>query len=103
MQTPIPLSDGSWIKLTTARYYTPSGVSVQRVEGKKDYGIEPDYVIETTREEKLKIHRMLRDDRYGIEGGKEFTDPQLKAAIEIARARMEDREPDVEPRLVEKN
>ena len=40
MQTIIPLSDGSGLRLTTASYYTPKGRSIH---GK---GITPDIVIE---------------------------------------------------------
>jgi carboxyl-terminal processing protease len=35
----MPLSDGHAIKLTTSRYYTPSGISIHKV------GITPDVVI----------------------------------------------------------
>ena len=38
VQTLIPLSDGAGLRLTTAKYYTPSGVSIQNV------GITPDIV-----------------------------------------------------------
>jgi carboxyl-terminal processing protease len=39
VQKPFPLPDGSAIRLTTARYYTPTGRSIQRPydKGKKDY------------------------------------------------------------------
>ena len=40
VQTLIPLPDGDGIKLTIAKYYTPSGISIHGV------GIEPDYVVE---------------------------------------------------------
>lgn len=40
VQTILPLNNNSAIKLTTARYYTPSGRSIQAK------GIEPDYVVE---------------------------------------------------------
>lgn len=40
VQTVIPLSDGHALKLTTSRYFTPSGVSIHKV------GITPDVVIE---------------------------------------------------------
>ena len=40
VQNLYPLTDGSAIKLTNARYYTPSGVNIQGT------GIEPDVVIE---------------------------------------------------------
>jgi carboxyl-terminal processing protease len=40
VQTIIPLSDGSGLRLTTAKYYTPKG---REIHGK---GIEPDIVVE---------------------------------------------------------
>ena len=43
VQTVMPLSRGRAIKLTTSRYYTPSGDSIQ------DSGIDPDVVIEGAR------------------------------------------------------
>ena len=42
VQTVVPLSKGRAIKLTTSRYYTPSGDSIHEV------GIEPDVYIEDT-------------------------------------------------------
>ena len=39
VQTIIPLEDGSAVRLTTARYYTPSGRSIQAK------GIEPDIIV----------------------------------------------------------
>ena len=39
VQTVYPLEDGSGLRLTTARYYTPSGRSIQEV------GIEPDILV----------------------------------------------------------
>ncbi|MCZ6721243.1 MAG: S41 family peptidase, partial [Proteobacteria bacterium] len=47
VQTVIPISEGQAIRLTTARYYTPSGVSIQAL------GIEPDIVVEQARIEEL--------------------------------------------------
>ncbi|MBN2225124.1 MAG: S41 family peptidase [Deltaproteobacteria bacterium] len=40
VQSIIPLPDGSGLKITTAKYFTPSGISIQ------DKGIVPDIVIE---------------------------------------------------------
>jgi len=40
VQTIIPLSDGSAIRLTTSKYYTPSGRSIQAK------GIEPNIIVE---------------------------------------------------------
>jgi carboxyl-terminal processing protease len=39
VQTILPLFDGSALRLTTARYFTPSGRSIQ------DYGISPDVIV----------------------------------------------------------
>jgi len=43
VQSIIPLGDGSALRLTTARYYTPSGVSIQAI------GIVPDIVVHQAR------------------------------------------------------
>lgn len=48
VQTIIPLSGHGAMRLTTARYYTPSGRSIQAV------GIEPDILVEQARIEALK-------------------------------------------------
>jgi carboxyl-terminal processing protease len=48
VQTIIPLKDGSGLRLTTARYYTPSGRSIQAK------GIVPDIVVKPSRPEEEK-------------------------------------------------
>ena len=48
VQTIVPLSGHGAMRLTTARYYTPSGRSIQAV------GIEPDIVVEQARIEPVK-------------------------------------------------
>lgn len=48
VQTVVPLSESSAIKLTTARYYTPNGRSIQA------HGIVPDIVVERAKLENLK-------------------------------------------------
>jgi carboxyl-terminal processing protease len=55
VQTIIPLADGSAVRLTTSKYYTPSGTSIQAK------GIEPDIVVgeevrEHIKEEDLEGH-----------------------------------------------
>ncbi|MEQ9440803.1 MAG: S41 family peptidase [Cyclobacteriaceae bacterium] len=42
VQMPIPLDDGSELRLTISRYYTPSGRSIQKPyeEGAKEYGMD---------------------------------------------------------------
>jgi carboxyl-terminal processing protease len=59
VQTILPLSDGSGLRLTTARYYTPSGNSIQLK------GIRPDIVLEfvpvTKEDGEKKRPRFLRE------------------------------------------
>jgi carboxyl-terminal processing protease len=58
VQTVIPLEDGAALKLTTARYYTPKGRSIQAE------GITPDIVVKPIRppEEKANVEdHMLRE------------------------------------------
>jgi carboxyl-terminal processing protease len=58
VQTVMPLSDGRAIKLTTSRYYTPSGASIH------DKGIDPDIVVERDQNpsENLSASRLLETD-----------------------------------------
>jgi carboxyl-terminal processing protease len=55
VQTIIPLSGHGAMRLTTARYYTPSGRSIQAV------GIEPDIVVEQARIESMKEASQRRE------------------------------------------
>jgi carboxyl-terminal processing protease len=92
VQTIIPVPDHGAIRLTTARFYTPSGRSIQK------QGIEPDIIIPQARVEKLEDNRRreadLRDAlQEGEEGRKagaddstrEIEDYQLVRAIDILK------------------
>jgi len=81
VQTIIPLSNGAGLRLTTAKYYTPSG----RVIHEK--GIVPDIVIEeppppkdeSGQEQTLQRRRLsLPDDDLSI-------DPQLQKGVEVLK------------------
>ena len=65
VQTIIPLTGHGAMKLTTARYYTPSGRSIQAV------GIEPDIVVEQARIETIAAPQRQReaDLRGALENG----------------------------------
>ena len=58
VQTILPLSDGSGLRLTTAKYYTPSGRSIQLS------GIDPDIEIEfiPPSEEEKEEKRIIREE-----------------------------------------
>jgi len=49
VQSVFPLSDGSGLRITTAKYYTPAGRVIQ------DKGITPDIVIEVSKETEAKL------------------------------------------------
>ena len=54
VQSVLPLRNGSGIKLTTARYYTPSGKSIQT------YGIMPDVVVASA----VQVVKVTDDRKY---------------------------------------
>ncbi len=58
VQTIIPLEDGSAVRLTTARYYTPSGRSIQAK------GIEPDIIVPFVPEKKDKKTKKKKEDLF---------------------------------------
>src|SRR5574337_66796 len=105
VQTIIPLSDGSALRLTTSKYYTPSGRSIQAK------GIEPDIVVGETpkghiKEKDLEGHLAAegepekiskttkKDDKKEIDNikaepakpGDEAEDVQLKRALEYLKS-----------------
>lgn len=55
VQTISPIGDGSALKITTARYYTPSGRSIQET------GITPDIISEATEITKVNGHDSVRE------------------------------------------
>lgn len=55
VQSIIPLLDGSGLRLTVARYYTPSGKSIHRDPKNNTGGITPDIEIKVDREAMVKI------------------------------------------------
>ena len=59
MQTIIPLKEEGAIRLTTARYFTPSGKSIQAK------GIDPDIIVEPARIEKLSEASQRESDLRG--------------------------------------
>ena len=100
VQTVIPLEDGSALKLTTAKYYTPSGRSIQAE------GIKPDIVVryiktheerdaaeDSLRERDLKGHIKPKrengpaiDEPSKSENNELLQDNQLKSAIDIIKS-----------------
>jgi carboxyl-terminal processing protease len=92
VQTVIPLRDQSALRLTTAEYYTPSGISIHQK------GIEPDYVVEY-KNERLKelmenIDQPLTErDEYLYKGEKRkellFSDSHVQRALKIIKEKRQ--------------
>jgi len=100
VQTVIPLSDGSGLRLTTAKYFTPKGRSIH------GSGIVPDIVVEPAPDPKVAEQqakaqaqpgRNLRDQKIGDQEGenveigrRDVADPakdvQLQRAMELLKA-----------------
>lgn len=55
VQTVIPLSDGAGLRLTTSKYYTPKGISIQNT------GISPDILVKLEAKNGAKEHPVLRE------------------------------------------
>jgi carboxyl-terminal processing protease len=81
VQTIIPLSNGAGLRLTTAKYYTPSG----RVIHEK--GIVPDVVIEEPPppKEEPGQEQPLRQRRLSLPDDDLSIDPQLQKAVEVLK------------------
>ncbi|MEN9798448.1 MAG: hypothetical protein RL653_2144 [Pseudomonadota bacterium] len=82
VQTLIELQDGSGLKLTVARYYTPSGRSIQ------ERGITPDHVVGTdpagTREKDLRRH--FPGEPAGADGGTQAAPGALPGGLKSSAA-----------------
>ncbi len=77
VQTVMPLGSAGAMRLTTARYYTPSGRSIQAK------GIDPDIIVERARLE-------------AIEGPERRSEADLRGRLEAEEAPLEGEAPDAE-------
>jgi carboxyl-terminal processing protease len=99
VQTVIPLRGDGAIRLTTSRYYTPSGRSIQAL------GVAPDIIVEQPRREpiaateseeaapRLRSEADLRgrlENRDINEDEQRLRDEELRIAEEVAKLRQED-------------
>jgi carboxyl-terminal processing protease len=88
VQTVRPLGPDTGLKLTTARYYTPSGKSIQAK------GIVPDVMVDESEEGNLfsvlRTREADLDKHLGSGQGAEVKDPAREAAREEARKKAEE-------------
>jgi carboxyl-terminal processing protease len=86
VQTVIPLTDGSGLRLTTAKYYTPKGKSIQNT------GIAPDIVVKV---KSAKPHPTLREkdlERHLTNEQKKEEDIEKRRIEEGIPTEIEDKE-----------
>jgi carboxyl-terminal processing protease len=94
VQSVIPLSDGSGLRLTTAKYYTPLGRAIMRDEKTGKGGIAPDILIEVPREVEIKLRRQQEEiyakdkpSQSVVKREEQVDDIVLKRAIEFLKVR----------------
>ncbi|MFH1724090.1 MAG: S41 family peptidase [Elusimicrobiota bacterium] len=95
VQSVIPLADGSGLRLTVAKYYTPAGRMIQRNEKEKDSGgIAPDIHVPVPRETAVKlqsqgeeIYREGEEPESATKEEEKVKDQVLDRALELLRAR----------------
>jgi carboxyl-terminal processing protease len=101
VQSVIPLADGSGLRLTTAKYYTPSGRTFHRDEKTGKGGITPDIAIDVPRDIEVKLQAQseeiygkqpkpeAKDKDKEVKEGKEppVRDEALDRAQEILKSR----------------
>jgi carboxyl-terminal processing protease len=95
VQSIIPFPDGSGLKLTTARYYTPNGRSIQAT------GIAPDVIVPSGFKVKIPSEKDLENHLKGEnETEKEQIDEPAKKESEPAEKQGETEEPERERKLI---
>lgn len=94
VQSVIPLGDGSALRLTVARYYTPAGRSIHRDEKSKTGGITPDIVVPVTPETEAKLYAQWdlvyakdKKPRSAVKPEDMVKDEVLERAAELLKAR----------------
>jgi len=88
VQSVVPLSDGSALRLTTARYYTPKEISIQST------GITPDIVVKPVIKEGEKGHPAIREkdlERH-LKNGEIEMEEKPKEPDEIIPVEVEEKE-----------
>jgi carboxyl-terminal processing protease len=84
VQTIIPLSDGSGLRLTTAKYYTPKGRMIH------EKGIIPDVIVEEPKPETAEGEESPSEPNRptGLPEDDLSGDPQLQKAVDVLKAEV---------------
>ncbi|MFH1541027.1 MAG: S41 family peptidase [Elusimicrobiota bacterium] len=103
VQSLLPLEGEASLRLTTQKYYTPSGKCIHRDDEKKTGGITPDMVIEVSREVEIALQKQEidteitnakhRDEKYDVKVSTAASqkdtikDEILERAVQILKVR----------------
>jgi carboxyl-terminal processing protease len=94
VQSVIPLPDGAGLRLTVARYYTPSGRSIQRDEKNHTGGIAPDIEVPVDEEMEAKlyaqwdmVYALGKKPKSAVKKDEMVADSALERAVELLKAR----------------
>ncbi len=94
VQSVISLEDGSGLRLTTAKYYTPSGRSIHRNPKTGIGGITPDIVVTVDRETEAKLQAQAEEiyakgteAKSAVSDTDKVKDVALDRALEILKIR----------------
>ncbi|MGQ0645732.1 MAG: S41 family peptidase [Elusimicrobiota bacterium] len=93
VQSIIGLDDGSALRLTTAKYYTPNGRLIHRDEKSKKGGITPDIVINIPKETEAKLQAQSEElyskdkkPRSIVKEEEHVRDEAMERAVEMLKA-----------------
>jgi len=94
VQSVISLEDGSGLRLTTAKYFTPNGRSIHRDQKTGKGGIQPDIEIPVDRETEVKLQAQAeeiyakgKESHSAVKDPEKVKDVALDRAVEILKIR----------------
>lgn len=94
VQSVLPLADGNALRLTTAKYYTPSGRCIHKDEKTGIGGITPDIIIDVPRETEAKLYMQAeeifvpgKEPESKVKKHDKVEDVVLQKAVEILKMR----------------
>lgn len=82
VQSVIALPDGSAVRLTTAKYFTPGKNLIH------EHGVSPHIRATLTYDEETDLLRARRDKENGTKGKSVFLDPQLERAVDALQGTL---------------
>ena len=85
VQTIMPMNNGAAIKLTTARYFTPKGRSIQAK------GIDPDYIVEDGTDQSNNIHEADLSRHLSNPKDESAGAPKKPEAVDLAKEAAKDK------------